>query len=83
MYISLDLLLKGESNMKKLHVYTVYMDDGDAFRVTVPAESEAAAREYVAGNGDVIAVKDAPLAGHRHRMPGRHPPPERMGPDGN
>ena len=47
--------------MKKLHVYTVYMDDGDAFKVTVPAESEAAAREYVAGNGDVIAVKDAPL----------------------
>lgn len=25
--------------MKKLHVYTVYMDDGDAFKVTVPAES--------------------------------------------
>lgn len=22
--------------MKKLHVYTVYMDDGDAFKVTVP-----------------------------------------------
>lgn len=40
--------------MKKLHVYTVYMDDGDAFKVTV-------ARKYVAGNGDVIAVKDAPL----------------------
>ena len=47
--------------MKKLHVYTVYMDDGDTFKVTVPAESEAAARKYVAGNGDVIAVKDAPL----------------------
>ena len=47
--------------MKKLHVYTVYMDDGDAFKVTILAESEAAAKEYVAGNGDVIAVKDAPL----------------------
>ena len=58
--------------MKKLHVYTVYMDDGDAFKVTIPAESEAAAKEYVAGNGDVIAVKD-----------GRHPPPGWMGPDGN
>lgn len=27
--------------MKKLHVYTVYMDGGDAFKVTVPAESES------------------------------------------
>lgn len=47
--------------MKKMHVYTVYMDDGDAFKVTIPAVSEAAAKEYVAGNGDVIAIKDAPI----------------------
>lgn len=47
--------------MKKMHVYTVYMDDGNAFKVTIPAVSEAAAKEYVAGNGDVIAIKDAPI----------------------
>lgn len=47
--------------MEKMHVYTVYMDDGDAFKVTIPAVSEAAAKEYVAGNGDVIAIKDAPI----------------------
>lgn len=47
--------------MKKMHVYTVYMDDGDAFKVTIPAVSETAAKEYVAGNGDVIAIKDAPI----------------------
>lgn len=47
--------------MKKMHVYTVYMDDGDAFKVTIPAVSEASAKEYVAGNGDVIAIKDAPI----------------------
>ena len=47
--------------MKKMHVYTVYMDDGDVYKVTIPAVSEAAAKEYVAGNGDVIAIKDAPI----------------------
>jgi len=42
--------------MKK---YLVYMDDGrDCFKVAVPAESEKAARKYVEGNGEVIAVKD-------------------------
>lgn len=29
--------------MKKMHVYTVYMDDGDVYKVTIPAVSEAAA----------------------------------------
>lgn len=47
--------------MKKMHVYTVYMDDGDVYKVTIPAVSEADAKEYVAGNGDVIAIKDAPI----------------------
>ena len=47
--------------MKKLHVYPVYLADGHASKVSLPAAREAAAREYVAGNGDVIAVKDAPL----------------------
>lgn len=47
--------------MKKMHVYTIYMDDGDAFKVTIPAVSEVAAKEYVAGNGDVIAIKKAPI----------------------
>lgn len=42
--------------MKK---YMVYMDDGrDCFKVAVPAVSEKAARKYVEGNGEVIAVKD-------------------------
>lgn len=42
--------------MKK---YMVYMDDGkDCFKVAVPAKSEKAAREYVKGNGEIIAVKD-------------------------
>ncbi|MCC8077601.1 MAG: hypothetical protein LIO60_04525 [Oscillospiraceae bacterium] len=42
--------------MKK---YMVYMDDGrDCFKVAVPAKNEKAARDYVMGNGEVIAVKD-------------------------
>lgn len=42
--------------------YMVYMDDGSenggCFKVAVPAENEKKAREYVAGNGEVIAIKD-------------------------
>ena len=42
--------------MKK---YMVYLDDGKGcYKVAVPAESEEKAREYVQGNGEVIAVKD-------------------------
>ena len=42
--------------MKK---YMVYMDDGrDCFKVAVPAVNEKAARKYVEGNGEVIAIKD-------------------------
>ena len=42
-----------------LKKYMVYMDDGkDCFKVAVPAINEDAAKEYVKGNGEVIAVKD-------------------------
>lgn len=42
--------------MKK---YMVYMDDGqDCFKCAIPAKSEKEAREYVKGNGEVVAVKD-------------------------
>lgn len=42
--------------MKK---YMVYMDDGrDCFKVAVPAKDEKAARRYVEGNGEIVAVKD-------------------------
>lgn len=38
--------------------FTVYLDDGkDVFKAHIPAENEKKAREYVQGNGDVIAVK--------------------------
>lgn len=42
--------------MKK---YMVYLDDGrDCFKAAIPAANEKAARKYVEGNGEVIAVKD-------------------------
>jgi len=42
--------------MKK---YMVYLDDGkNAYKVAIPAKDEKVAREYVQGNGEVIAVKD-------------------------
>lgn len=42
--------------MKK---YMVYMDDGrDCFKAAIPAANEKAARKYVEGNGEVIAIKD-------------------------
>lgn len=42
--------------MKK---YMVYMDDGrDCFKAAIPATNEKAARKYVEGNGEVIAIKD-------------------------
>ncbi len=37
----------------------VYLDDGKGvYKVAIPAKDEKAAREYVQGNGEVIAVKD-------------------------
>lgn len=42
--------------MKK---YIIYLDDGhDCYKAAVPAKNEKAAREYVQGNGEVIAVKE-------------------------
>ena len=45
--------------MKQMNVYKVYIDDDhDVFKVIVPAESEKDALNCVAGNGEVIAVKE-------------------------
>lgn len=42
--------------MKK---FMVYMDDGrDCFKCAIPAKTEKDAKQYVKGNGEVIAVKD-------------------------
>lgn len=42
--------------MKK---YLVYLDDSvNCFKVAVPAIDENSAREFVRGNGEIIAVKD-------------------------
>lgn len=47
--------------MKKMTVYDVYLDDGrEAIKITVPAESKAAAEKYVEGNGEVIAIRENP-----------------------
>lgn len=43
----------------ELKKYLVYLDDSaNCFKVAVPAIDEAAARKFVEGNGEVIAVKD-------------------------
>ena len=42
--------------MKK---FMVYLDDGkDVYKLAIPAKDEKTAREYVQGNGEVIAVKE-------------------------
>lgn len=42
--------------MKK---YMVYLDDGETcFKIAVPAINERKAKEYVSGNGNVIAIRD-------------------------
>lgn len=40
--------------------FFVYLDDGseDVMKIAIPAKGEKDAREYVRGNGEVIAVKD-------------------------
>ena len=46
--------------MKKLNIYTVYLDDGhNAMKITVPAENKKDAEKYVEGNGEVIAIRDS------------------------
>ena len=48
--------------MKKMNVYDMYMDDGhNTFKVTVPAFSKKDAKEYVQGNGEVVAIKPSEL----------------------
>ena len=48
--------------MRRMNVYDLYMDDGySTFKVTVPAFSKKDAKEYVQGNGDVVAVKPSEL----------------------
>ena len=43
----------------KLKKYIVYLDDGyDCHKIAVPAQSEEDAKEFVEGNGEVIAVKE-------------------------
>ena len=45
--------------MKKMRKYMVYIDDGDTcFKTAIPVYSEKDARDYVAGNGEIIMVKD-------------------------
>lgn len=45
--------------MMRLRKFMVYLEDRDnCYRVEIPAKNEKEAREYVAGNGEVIAVKD-------------------------
>lgn len=39
--------------------YMVYLDDGKGcFKVAVPGNTKQDARDFVAGNGEIIAVKD-------------------------
>lgn len=46
--------------MKKFKVYDVYMDDGrDVFKVVIPAESKQAATKAVAGNGEVVKIRES------------------------
>ena len=48
--------------MKKMSVFDLYMDDGEAtYKVTVPAFSKKDAKEYVEGNGKVVAIKPSEL----------------------
>ena len=43
--------------MKKL--YKVIFEDRDhVYREFIPADSEEAAEAYIAGNGDIVAIKD-------------------------
>lgn len=45
---------------KKMKVWSLYLDDGEStWREFVPAYSRKDACAYVAGNGEVVAVKEA------------------------
>lgn len=56
--------------MKK---YMIYLDDGrDCFKIAVPADSVKAAKKIVAGNGEIINIKDVsddyPISGEKVHM---------------
>lgn len=39
--------------------FFVYMDDErNVFKLAIPAKNEKAAKDYVAGNGEIIKIKD-------------------------
>ena len=39
--------------------FMVYLEDGeDVYKVAIPAKNEKEVRDYVSGNGDIIAIKD-------------------------
>lgn len=43
----------------KMKKFMVYLDDSkNVFKCAIPAKDEKTAREYVQGNGEVIAVKE-------------------------
>lgn len=43
---------------RKYFVYLCLDDGKNTYRVAIPAENEDKARDYCAGNGEVIAIKD-------------------------
>ena len=48
--------------MKNFNVYDIYFDDGqNVGKIVLPAESEKQAKEYVKGNGEVVAIRKDPL----------------------
>lgn len=45
--------------MKPLNIYFAYLDDGkDTYKIVVPAENKKEVENYVAGNGEIIAIKE-------------------------
>lgn len=53
--------------------YFVYLDDGrDVYRIAIAAACEEAARAWVKGNGEVIAVRDVtedyPISAYKVRV---------------
>lgn len=50
--------MKGESVMK-LKKYIAYLDDGKSvYKIAVPAKDPKAVKEYLNGNGEVVAIKE-------------------------
>lgn len=55
--------------INKMNIYNVILDYDDPISVIVPAKSEKDAREYVDGNGEIVAIKDVteqyPISGNK------------------